>query len=259
MTYSIIGTGNMAWFLVKRLKTAGHLCDGIWGRNAITAKALAAEMNVNSYKNINAITDGEVDICFVTVPDHEIGKAVSKLSFEKTVLAHTAGSADLEVLQEHAKDCAMLWPIYSISKNSIPDHRNIPAAWEASTARAKRYITTMGHSITDNLFEAGIEKRKWLHLSAVIGNNFINHMVAICEDICKEQDLSFDTLQPILQQPFDRLQNHKAKMVQTGPAMRHDEEVIERQIALLESHPDWQELYKAVSSSIENMYSEKTV
>jgi predicted short-subunit dehydrogenase-like oxidoreductase (DUF2520 family) len=255
MTYSIIGTGNMAWFLVKRLKTAGHQCDGIWGRNSETMKALAREMNVNPYKNVSAIADGEVDICFVTVPDHEIANAVQKLSFEKTVLAHTAGSMDLDVLNEHAKDYAVLWPVYSISKNSIPDHRNIPTAWEASSAKAKRYISTMGHSITDNLFEADAEKRKWLHLSAVVGNNFINHMMAICEQICAEQQLPPEAIQPIITQTFQRMNGHKAADLQTGPAVRGDKEVMERQVELLRHHPEWQELYKAISASIEKMYA----
>jgi predicted short-subunit dehydrogenase-like oxidoreductase (DUF2520 family) len=257
MTYSIIGTGNMAWFLVRRLKTAGHECHGIWGRNSATMKALAAEMNVNTYKNLNGITDGDVDICFVTVPDTEITNAIANLSFEKTVLAHTAGSMELDLLKEHAADCAVLWPVYSISKNNIPDHRNIPAAWEASTAKAKRYISTMGHSITDNLFEADIDKRKWLHLSAVIGNNFINHLVAICEQICIEQDLPVDVLTPILNQTYERLKGSKARDVQTGPAMRGDTEVLDRQVALLANHPEWQNIYKAISSSIEKMYAGK--
>lgn len=257
MTYSIIGTGNMAWFLIRRLKTAGHECHGIWGRNSATMKALAAEMNVNTYKNINGITDGEVDICFVAVPDTEIANAVAHLSFEKTVLVHTAGSMEIDVLKDHAADMAVLWPVYSISKNSIPDHRNIPTAWEASSAKAKRYINTMGHSITDNLFEAGIDKRKWLHLSAVIGNNFINHLVAICEQICKEQELPLDALTPILNQTFERLKGAKAKDVQTGPAMRGDTAVLDRQVTLLKSHPEWQKVYKALSSSIEKMYAGK--
>jgi predicted short-subunit dehydrogenase-like oxidoreductase (DUF2520 family) len=247
----------MAWFLVKRLKTAGHQCDGIWGRNSETMKALAREMNVNSYKNVGAISDGEVDICFITVPDHEIANAVQKLSFEKTVLAHTAGSMDLDILAEHAKDTAVLWPVYSISKLSIPDHRDIPAAWEAGTAKAKRYISTMGHSITDNLFEADAQKRKWLHLSAVVANNFINHMMAICEQICAEQGLPMEAIQPIITQTFKRMNGQKASDLQTGPAMRNDREVMDSQVTLLEDHPEWQELYKAVSTSIEKMYATK--
>lgn len=257
MTYSIIGTGNMAWFLVRRLKTAGHECDGIWGRNAATMKALAAEMNVNSYKNINKISDGDVDICFITVPDHEIADVLEKLSFEKTVLVHTAGSMEMSILSEHAKDCAVLWPVYSISKNSIPDHRDIPTAWEASSPKAQRYISTMGHSITDNLFEAGIEKRKWLHLSAVIGNNFINHLVAICDQVCAEQDLPVEALQPIITQTFARINNGRPKEVQTGPAMRGDTEVMNSHIELLHDHPEWQDIYKAISTSIEKMYNGK--
>jgi predicted short-subunit dehydrogenase-like oxidoreductase (DUF2520 family) len=247
----------MAWFLVRRLKTAGHQCDGIWGRNAATMAELAAEMNVNSYKSSGDIQDGEVDICFVAVPDHEIADALQNVRFDKTVLVHTAGSVDLNILDAHASDHAVLWPVYSISRNSIPDSRDIPAAWEASSAKAKRFINTIGHSITDNLFEAGIEKRKWLHLSAVISNNFVNHLISICEQICTEQSLPPDALQPIINQTFKRLTGHKANELQTGPAMRGDKEVMDSQMELLKAHPEWQEVYKAISKSIEKMYAAK--
>jgi predicted short-subunit dehydrogenase-like oxidoreductase (DUF2520 family) len=112
----------------------------------------------------------------------------------------------------------------------------------------------MGHSITDNLFETDIDKRKWLHLSAVIGNNFINHLVAICEQICAEQSLPLDALQPIIAQTFKRLNGHKAEDLQTGPAVRGDRDIVEKQTELLQAHPAWQEIYKAMSSSIEKMY-----
>ena len=53
------------------------------------------------------------------------------------------------------------------------------------------------------------------------------------------------------------MNGHKASDLQTGPAMRHDREVMERQVDLLQHHPEWADVYKAVSASIEKMYTAK--
>lgn len=254
MTYSIIGTGNIAWFLAKRLTSAGHQCMGIYGRNAEEAAALADSINANVYDSVKSIRDGETDICFMAVSDDAIGYLALQLSFKNTVLVHTAGSVSIDAIGAGAQDYGVLWPIYSILKNSLPSHRNIPCAWEASSDKARRYIQTMAHSFTDELIEAKSTQREWLHLSAVISNNFTNHLMAICEKICAEHNLPFDALHPIIEQTFKRVKNESPISIQTGPARRHDDATIDKQKQLLSGHWEWADIYKAITTSIKNMY-----
>src|SRR6185437_10221209 len=196
MNYCIIGTGNMAFFLAKRLTAAGHQCDGIYGRNKDAAEELASSVNSTVYERINDIKDNP-DLCFLAVADNAIDTIAKSISFSNTVLVHTAGAVDISVIAGSARDCAVLWPIYSIMKNNLPNHRDIPCAWEANTNKASKYIQSVGHGVTDILFEAKSDLRNWLHLAAVIGNNFINHLMAICEEICTGHNLPFSTVQPI--------------------------------------------------------------
>jgi hypothetical protein len=42
--------------------------------------------------------------------------------------------------------------------------------------------------------------------------------------------------------------------LQTGPARRGDAVTIEKHLELLAQNPDWQELYKAITTSIDKMY-----
>ncbi len=220
MTFTIIGTGNIAWFLAKRLTTAGHQCIGIYGRDSAATIELAEWIQAKPYNSLSGINDGEVDICFLAVSDHAITNVASKLFFEKTLLVHTAGAVDMDVLSGAAKDYAVLWPVYSILKAALPGHRNIPCAWQASTPKAQRYIISIAHAITDVIFEAKDEQRKWLHLSAVFCNNFINHMMAIGEQACASQQLDLDMLRPIIEQTFERGQKTSPYLLQTGPARR---------------------------------------
>jgi predicted short-subunit dehydrogenase-like oxidoreductase (DUF2520 family) len=254
MTFTIIGTGNMAWFLAKRLTAAGHQCVGVYGRNPQEAELLASSITVNPFKSLNDITDGQADMCFLTLSDYSIQSIAMRLFLESTVVVHTAGSVDMKVLAPASKDHAVLWPVYSIQKHNISMSREIPCAWEASSPKAKRFILSIAHGITDVLFEASGEQRRWLHMTAVISNNFINHLMAICEQICAAQNLPFSTLHPIIEQTFENIKHQSPYNAQTGPAKRGDKPTVDKHIAQLQSHPEWQQVYKVLSASIEHMY-----
>jgi len=252
MTFSIIGTGNIAWFFGNRIVAGKHRCTGVYSRDKTAAKKLAENLLADKYGTVNDIEDGISDVCFLAISDIAIGEVATQLRFKQTVLVHTAGAVSLDIIKTAAADRAVLWPVYSILKSNPPGHRNIPCAWEASTPKARRYVQEMGHAITDVLFEAKYEQRKWLHLSAVIGNNFINHLLAICEQICADNNLPFSTLLPIIEQTFDRTRQSSPKSLQTGPAIRHDTTTIEEQLSMLQKHPEWQNIYAAITNSIQD-------
>ena len=251
MTFSIIGTGNIAWFFGQRLMAGRHHCVGVYGRNIAAAQELAEALIAERHGLVSDIRDEEADVCLIAVSDSAIAGIADQVSLCDTMLIHTAGAVALDSIQKTAKDCAVLWPVYSILKSNMPDHRNIPCAWEASTKKAEAYVQSVGHAISDVLFEAKYEQRKWLHLSAVIGNNFINHLMAIDEQICAENDLPFSILTPIIEQTFERIKHASPKKLQTGPAIRKDGLTIDRQIALLSGHPQWQKVYEAITASIQ--------
>ncbi len=251
MTFSIIGTGNIAWFFGNRLAAGRHECTGVYARDLDAAKALAEALLCDKYGRITEIEDGEADICFLAVSDTAITKVAELISLKKTILVHTAGAVDIGTVKDAAKERAVLWPVYSILKANPPDHRNIPCGWEASSEKTRKILLTIGHAITDVLFEAKYEHRKWMQLSAVIGNNFVNHLLAICEQICTENNLPFSTLMPIIEQTFDRIRQSSPQNLQTGPAVRHDDSTIRQQVALLQQHPAWQQVYSSITASIQ--------
>lgn len=255
MTFTIIGTGNIAWFFGKRLAAGGHRCKGVFGRNADAARELADALLSNKAGNIKELNDDDADVCFIAVSDHAIAEVAQQLKLTKTVLIHVSGAQPLNIISAGAKDHAVLWPIYSILKNNMPTHRNVPCAWEASSDRAKRFVLEMGHAITDNLFEARDEQRKWLHLAAVMTNNFINHLLSINEQICKENNLPAAVLQPLIVQTFERVKQSSPKTIQTGPAIRNDKGTIEQHQQLLANHPQLLHIYNAMTGSIQEMHS----
>jgi len=247
----------MAWFLGKRLMSGGHQSTGVFGRNPEAVRELADALLSAVCGKVTDVRDGEADICLMAVSDIAIGKVAMQLSLRQTVLVHTAGSVLIDQITTAAKDCAVLWPVYSIQKSNLPAHRNIPCAWEANTPKASRFVQSIGHGLTDVLFEAQGEQRKWLHVDAVFGNNFINHLMVVCEKICLENDLPFSLISPVIEQTFERAKSHSPQTLQTGPAVRRDTTTIQDHLAMLSEHRKWQQIYESVTESIQANRSPK--
>jgi len=252
MNYYLVGTGNMAWFLGGRLKDAGHQCKGVYGRKAENAQTMAEHCGATVLKHLSDIQD-DADCCIIAVSDHSIAGVANDLQLKNTVVIHTAGAVPLDVIRKENK--AVLWFIYSILKTELPDHRAIPAMWEANGEPAKRVVTSIAGAISDIVMEGNADKRTWLHLSAVFANNFTNHIVTICEQICHEQGVSFKLMMPILQQTLYRINYKSPAELQTGPAVRRDDETVAKHLKLLADTPERQRIYRAVTQSIEDMYN----
>jgi len=250
MNYTLIGTGNVAWFFARRLSDQGHKCLAVYGRNKEAAEKLSTTISTGIVENINDLP--ESDCCIIAVPDHSIAAISRTIKLTHTTILHTAGSVALEELIQ--PDKAVLWPVFSINKSNLPEHRNIPLLYEYSSAKAMQDVRTVAHAISDSVQEVSGEQRKWLHLCAVIGNNFTNHLMALCETICKDQGLPFSLIKPIMQQTFETSVALSPTKAQTGPAIRKDLLTQQKHLELLAEHPLWQRIYQSVSASIEDMY-----
>ena len=251
MTYYLIGTGNMAAFLAMRMQASGHICLGIYGRNKEAAQELSREYHIPLLQHISEIHDG-ADICLLAVSDHSIKEVADKLSLKTTVLLHHSGSMPMSVLNSGGKNTAVVWPVYSILKKDLPQHRQFPCLWEAGSDYARRAAREVCTAISSIQYEADSNQRRWLHLTAVLGNNFTNYLLGMCMDICRQQGLPFNLLQPILQQTLDRVNIFNAGEVQTGPARRNDTETMNAHLALMHENPHWQAVYEALSTAIRN-------
>jgi predicted short-subunit dehydrogenase-like oxidoreductase (DUF2520 family) len=246
----------MAWFLARRLTMAGYSCTSVYGRDGQVAAALATAVGAIPAEKISDIQD---EIIILAVSDNALGTVSAGLSniSGDCLLVHTSGAADIGVLAA-ARHYGVIWPVYSIRKTDIPLHRDIPCAIEAGSTDALARIRELAHAFSDTLFEAGMQQRQWLHLAAVTGNNFINHLMTVAEQICVRQQLPFAVLYPILQQTFERIRHTSPASLQTGPAIRNDTATIGRHLELLKDDPDWQAIYKALTDSVRHTYGAGT-
>jgi predicted short-subunit dehydrogenase-like oxidoreductase (DUF2520 family) len=226
----------------------------VWGRNVEKTAALASILQTTAFEQFNAIPD-DYDCCIIAVTDNAIASIAQQLSFQKTTVVHTAGSQSLSILPQTNK--AVVWPIYSITQTQISAVKDVPIVVEASNETSREKITSLAKSLSTKVLYADEQQRQWMHLIATFGNNFCNHILAICEHLAKEQNLSFEVFKPILKQTFERILANSPTVLQTGAAKRNDQVTMQHHLKLLQAHPQWQAVYENISASIKDMYSTK--
>jgi predicted short-subunit dehydrogenase-like oxidoreductase (DUF2520 family) len=253
MTYALIGTGNMAWFIASRMLGAGHTCVGVWGRNSAAAQSLCDEYYLPRITTLSQLNDGP-DAIIMAVSDSAIAEVAKTLQFRHSTLIHTGGSVPMNVLDGRSLHTGVVWPVYSIRKASLPSHRGFSAIIEGNSRTAWETVRAVSKAICDGSYEASSEQRAQLHLAAVIGNNFVNHLLGIAADISAQQGTPISVLQPLIEQTINDLRTQHPTLTQTGPAKRGDTATMELHLNMLAAQPCWQELYRAVSASIMSQY-----
>ena len=251
----ILGAGNIARFFLQQLSGQEAEVVQLYNHRAESAEDISKQYGIPLVTQSAAI-DRDADLYLFCIKDQAIEELAAQLSLrpEQTAI-HCAGSQSLELLQATGSNMAVVWPLYSINKNKLPRERTIPLVIEASNDYAAKQAKAFATLISDNITPVSFAQRQYLHLSAVMVNNFTNHLLAIGSRICAEQSLPYDLLKPIIEQTFANAMMQDPAAIQTGPAMRNDVPTMDKQVQLLQPHPEWESLYRSISNSIEKMYS----
>src|SRR5438067_303912 len=192
MDIVIIGTGNTATILARKLKAAGHRIVQIFGRNASAASELAYELGSESTAYWSVV-NRQADVYLLAVSDIAIEEIIRELQLPEKTIVHTAASVSKDVLHAATTHYGVLYPLQSLRKNTdyLPE---IPIIIDASDAQTLEQLATLAGSISEQVVIAGDEERAKLHLAAVFCNNFVNHLFALMQHYCTSEGLDFDLL-----------------------------------------------------------------
>ena len=75
-------------------------------------------------------------------------------------------------------------------------------------------------------------------------------MYALAAELLEKYQLPFDVMLPLIDETARKVHTLEPRQAQTGPAVRYDENVINRHLQLLADNPRLQEIYKILSESI---------
>lgn len=256
-SYSIIGNGNLASFLLHRLQSAGNWkAEGLWCRNVQHAENLLNKFNLTRYTQLYDIPDKEDHYCFLAVSDQAIAEIAAHLQFKKTILVHHSGTTPISAIAGAAVQHAVIWPLYSIVQplQAVPE--DVPLLFACGQKETEGKLYPLLNALSTQYYPVTEGQRKDLHLCAVLCNNFTHHLMVISREICQTNELPFKLLQPIIKQTLRRIDDaEEIKPLQSGPAVRRDDNTIGMHLELLKDHPEWQAVYQSLTRSIRKMYS----
>ncbi len=248
MKVVIIGTGNTASVLGRKLKKAGHQIVQVFGRNSREASQLAYELGTESTNYWNVV-NRNADLYIIAVSDMAIKEIIQELRLPEKTIVHTAASVSKNILKPATDHYGVFYPLQSLRKDSIelPD---MPLIIDAADDHTLLELEQLAHTISNQVVFAGDEERSKLHLAAVFCNNFVNHLLALAADYCNKEKLDFNLMLPLIHETLSRIETAPPSHWQTGPAVRHDITTMEKHLDLLKTHPHLKEIYQLFSKSI---------
>jgi len=264
MTITVIGAGNVAWHLAPALENAGHHILAVYSRQLTHARQLASMLyDARPISDLN-LADNPAQLFVLAVPDNALDDVCARLVLpENATLVHTSGGLSLEKLQKLMSvysdvpvKTGVFYPLQTFSRGrALLDFEQIPLCIEADNLDTQTQLVTMGQEMSTIVYLVNSAERRSLHVAAVLACNFTNHLMALAKDITDEEDLEFDLLKPLIRETVRKAldADHPAN-VQTGPARRHDTQVIENHLAYLRSRPDVARLYEVLTEHIRRRY-----
>ena len=248
MKVVFIGSGNLATHLSLAMKGAGIEVVQVYSQTESHASLLANKLSCSFTTEPEAIVI-DADIYIFSVKDSALLDLIHKIPQNKGLWLHTAGSVPMGVFEGYNDRYGVLYPLQTFSKNRDIDFSIVPVFIESNSAGDEAYLLSFAGKLTRQVISLSSEKRKHLHLAAVWACNFTNHMYLMASKILQEQSLSEAFLLPLIDETAAKVHQLSAREAQTGPAIRYDENIIEKHIELL-SDPNMKELYRLISRNI---------
>lgn len=248
----IIGSGNTATILAKKFLLSGHEVLQVLGRNQQSVSELAGVLKC-PFTTDPGQADRSADIYVMAVADDAIAEVAGRLHLDKKLVVHTAGSVSKDVLQVCSLNYGILYPLQSLRKEieAVPE---IPFLVDGNTPDDLAVISEFAQTLSPMVRKADDEHRLKIHLAAVMVSNFTNHLYTLADQYCRQEDLDFDMLLPLIVAIAERVRHFDPATVQTGPAVRHDTRTIDKHLELLNDHPGLKAFYVLFTKSIGKMY-----
>jgi predicted short-subunit dehydrogenase-like oxidoreductase (DUF2520 family) len=247
MNVVIIGSGNVATVLARKIKAANHTIVQVAGRNAEQVDILADELGCKAgdFSNI----DTSADIYIIAIADGALHNIGSKLSLINRLVVHTAGAVSRDVLANVSSHYGVMYPLQSL-RMERPELPEIPFLVDGNSPAALAKLMEFASTLSNNVVKSTDAERLKLHVAAVVVSNFTNHLYAHAQDFCEKEKVPFSHLQPLIEETATRMRQVMPKKLQTGPAIRNDVYTLDKHLKTLSAHPRLRYLYIKLTDSI---------
>ncbi len=245
----IIGSGNVATSLAHGLATRCEVAQ-IYSRQLAHAQELATAIGCpNATSDLQTLVP-DADAYIIAVRDDAIADVIAATPDNGALWVHTSGSKPVSLFEGHRLRYGVLYPMQSFSRQMVVPLDEVHFFIEANDAEVLADVRRLGELISRHVTDADSEQRRRLHVAAVFSCNFANHLWTLADEVLADAGLSFDAMKPLIRTTVEKLDRLAPAQSQTGPAMRHDTQVIASHLAMLDG--DKRDIYDLLSQSIMN-------
>lgn len=249
---SVIGTGQVAYHIARHAYQHGVKVKQILGRNLQKAQYIAQQVNAQVCQEYAQLD--QCSLIIIAVKDEAIEQVMQQLTSYLTqqLVVHTSGSTDIHVLKQYYQHVGVFYPLQTFSFNREINWQQTPLLLETSIKSDHDKLTQFAQLFSSCLYNYSSAQRFALHLSAVIACNFSN----FCYDLAKQwmdlHQVDYQLLSPLILETAQKAIHASPETVQTGPAKRQDQHIIQRHIEALRllERQDMAALYQAISQMI---------
>ena len=245
-TINIIGSGNVAHHLVWAFAgLSNYKIQNVAVRSLDkVTDFFPKDLIVSTIEDLKP-----ANITLISVTDSAIAEVSEKIPYTNSLVVHTSGTTALEILNDKNRK-GVFYPLQTFSKSKKINFKEVPLCLEAEIVDDLIELKLLAKELSHNVFEISSAQRKSLHVAAVFVSNFTNHLYSIGNEICKENNIPFDILKPLIKETADKIHYLNPKEAQTGPAVRFDQKTIKAHEDFL-TNKTYKEIYNLITQSIQ--------
>lgn len=250
----ILGAGKVASALGNVLIQNGYTIIQIYNRTLENAIPLAEKWNCVATDRISEVAQN-ADLYLISVKDDAIASlanALSSLSQIQPLVVHTSGALAGKIINQASNRFGVFYPLQTFTSGRDVNFQNIPICVEASNYQDVSALSKVARSISQNVYHLSDEQRAQMHVAAVFANNFTNHLFHIAQKILDQKEIPFQILFPLIEETVKKIASQSPITAQTGPAIRHDQQTINKHLSILAETPTYLEIYEKLTISIQN-------
>lgn len=245
---TIVGTGNVAHWLVYALKNAKIPILQIYGRNEERCRILAESCGAESITDLTNLKINS-DLYIFSLKDDSYEDLISQVPFQLPMAVLTSGTISQHVISPITPRYGTLYPCQTLSAGMDFSSVEVPLCVEGCDEEVKMQLLHFAKQLSGNVQVMSEEQRQFLHLAAVFACNFTNAQYGIAFDILKKENIDPQILIPLLQNTLDKIKNMSPHAAQTGPAVRNDKNVMDKHLELINDN-NLKEIYQKISQYI---------
>jgi predicted short-subunit dehydrogenase-like oxidoreductase (DUF2520 family) len=248
MKVVFVGAGNVATHLAIELYRHSFDIIQVYSRTMESASDLARKIHATPVTDISSI-DNSAHLYIFSLKDSVLEDIVSQVPPNGGLWIHTAGSMPMDVFQKYASRFGVFYPFQTFSKGREMDWLKVPVFIEANKPENLDTLRSVAKQISGKVAELSSYDRRYVHLTGVFAGNFTNHMYTLSKQFLNQVNLPFDVSLPLIDETAAKVHTLSPEEAQTGPAIRYDENVINKHLALIEDE-NIRQIYKLISENI---------